>query len=87
MRDWIPVVVALISAMGVAGGPIAVVLIQKARKEQADFRVENDLQHGRSMEMLRDIQMTALETRIDLRELRQDFEEHLDDHSYGQQDA
>ncbi len=63
-----------------AGGPIAVVLIQKSRKEQADFRIENDLQHGRSMEAIREIQLTTRETAVELRELREDFEDHLDDH-------
>ena len=40
MQTWVAIVVALIGAVGVAGGPIAVVLIQKARREQADFRLK-----------------------------------------------
>jgi len=77
---WQQVVLAVIGAVSVAGAPIAVVLIQKSRKEQADFRTENDIQHGRSMETIREILVTTKETGLDLRELRQDFEEHLDDH-------
>ena len=80
MSFWQQVVVAAIGAASVAGGPIAVVLIQKSRKEQAEFRVENDIQHGRSMETIREILVTTKETSLDLRELRADFEDHLDEH-------
>lgn len=80
MSFWQQVVLAVIGAASVAGGPIAVVLIQKSRKEQAEFRVENDIQHGRSMETIREILTTTKETSLDLRELRADFEDHLDEH-------
>ena len=80
MSFWQQVVLAVIGAISVAGGPIVVVLIQKSRREQADFRIENDRQHGKSMESIQEILVTTKETNLDLRELRADFEEHLDDH-------
>jgi hypothetical protein len=80
MSDWVSIVVAFIGLIGALGGPVGVVLIQKARKEQEEFRIENDIQHGRSMDTIREVLVTAKETRLDLRELRQDFEDHLDDH-------
>ena len=83
METWVAIAVAVIGAIGMAGGPIAVVLIQKSRKEQAEFREENDLQHGRSMAAIREIQLTTRETAADLRELRQDFDDHLDEHLNG----
>lgn len=83
METWVAIVVALIGAIGVAGGPVAVVLIQKSRKEQAEFRVENDVQHGRSMAAIREIQLTTRETALELRELRNDFDDHLDEHVNG----
>lgn len=80
MSFWQQVVLALIGAISISGGPIAVVLIQKSRKEQAEFRIENDIQHGMSMESIREILITTKETSLDLRELRADFEDHLDEH-------
>ena len=80
MSNWVSIVVACIGLIGTLGGPVGVVLIQKARKEQEEFRIENDIQHGRSMDTIREVLVTAKETRLDLRELRQDFEDHIDDH-------
>lgn len=80
MSFWQQVVLALIGAISISGGPIAVVLIQKSRKEQEDFRIENDIQHGRSMESIKEILVTTRETGLDLRELRIDFEDHIDEH-------
>ena len=83
MDRFVDVLVAVIGAVGVSAGPIAVVLIQKGRKEQRILRKENDRQHGNSMAVIREIELTTKEIAVDVRELRNDFEDHLDDHVIG----
>lgn len=78
MGDLVVVLSAAIGAIGAMGGPIGVVLIQKSRKEQHRFRIENDLQHGNSMRALQEIKLSTRETAVQVKELRYDFEDHLE---------
>jgi|688.fasta_scaffold1502705_1 hypothetical protein len=79
----ISIVVAVISALGAIGASVSGVLAAKARREHKDFREENTSQHGATLALIRDIELTTRETRqdvremrIDVSELRSDFEEH-----------
>lgn len=79
----ISIVVAVISALGAVGASVSGVLAAKARREHRDFREENTSQHGATLALIRDIELTTRETRqdvremrIDMSELRTDFEEH-----------
>lgn len=79
----ISIVVAVISALGAIGASVSGVLAAKARREHQEFREENTSQHGATLALIRDIELTTRETRQDVREmrvdvseLRSDFEEH-----------
>lgn len=79
----ISILVAVISALGAIGASVSGVLAAKARREHKDFREENTSQHGTTLALIRDIELTTRETRqdvreirIDISELRGDFEEH-----------
>jgi len=84
----IVLIVAVIGALATVGGPVLLLLLQRTRKESADFREENSKQHGETLSVIREIHLMSRETRQDVRELRTDvdvlkidFEEHKSDSS------
>lgn len=71
----ISIAVACISAFGAIGASISGVLAAKARREHRDFREENTSQHGTTLALIKDIELTTRETRQDVREIRLDVAE------------
>ncbi|CAB4158911.1 hypothetical protein UFOVP711_35 [uncultured Caudovirales phage] len=75
----ISLAVACISAFGAIGASVTGVLAAKARKEHRDFREENTSQHGTTLALIKDIELTTRETRQDVREIRLDVTELRND--------
>ena len=68
----VTLVVACISALGAVGASVAGVFAARSHREQRQFRLENTEQHGATMSLIKDIELTTRETRQDVRELRAD---------------
>ena len=71
----VTVAVAVIGAGAVVVGPLLHEM-HKQRRELQQFRDENSTQHGQTLGVIREIELTTRETRNDVRELRADFEDH-----------
>jgi len=69
----VTLIVAIISAAGAVGASVAGIITQR---NQRVFRKENTEQHGATMALIKDIQITTRETKQDVRELRSDFDDH-----------
>jgi type II secretory pathway pseudopilin PulG len=75
----VTLIVAIIGAAGTVAASVSSVLVHRTRKEQQAFQDENSEQHGRSMEAIREIGLVTRETQQDVRELRADFRDHLEE--------
>ena len=76
----VTLIVAVISALGAVGASVAGIAIQRNQRDiqrsQRLFRKENTEQHGATMALIKEIQITTRETKQDVRELRSDFDDH-----------
>lgn len=77
--NLVALVIALIGAAGTVAASFAGLLAHRSRKEQRLFQEENTLQHGLSMGAILEIGLVARETRQDMRELKADFRDHVED--------
>ena len=70
----ITLIVSIISASGAIGASVAGFLVQR---NQQTFRRENSEQHGTTLALIKEIQITTHETKYDVRELRSELDNHV----------
>jgi hypothetical protein len=75
----VTLIVAFIGAVGTVAASLSTLLVHRTRKEQKLFQDENTEQHGRSMDAIREITSLSRETRQDVRDLKADFRDHLEE--------
>jgi hypothetical protein len=77
----VTLIVSIISASGAIGASVAGYLVQKNQRSlernQRVFRRENSDQHGATLALIKEIQITTHETKDDVRALRSDFDSHV----------